>query len=73
MAKVVTEKMDKGKCFDEKMKTTQEKDAESLESSQKNDIDEVKTKRPLELEMPDLQCEFPKTKDHVRAPELRDG
>ncbi|XP_039690941.1 titin isoform X2 [Medicago truncatula] len=73
VAKVVTEKMDKGKCFDEKMKTTQEKDAESLESSQKNDIDEVKAKRPLELEMPDLQCEFPKTKDHVRAPELRDG
>ncbi|RHN51731.1 putative alpha crystallin/Hsp20 domain-containing protein [Medicago truncatula] len=73
VAKVVTEKMDKGKCFDEKMKKTQEKEAESLESSQKNDIDEVKAKRPLELEIPNLQCEFPKTKDHVRALELRDG
>jgi len=72
LAKVVAEKMDKGKCFDEKMKTTQEKEAESLESSQKNDIEEMKANRPLE-EMPDLQCEFPKTKEHVRAPEVRDA
>jgi len=73
ITKAGIEKTDKAKCLQETMKTTQEKEAESLESSQKNDIAEMKAKRLLELEMPDLQCEFPKTEDHVRAPDVRDG
>ncbi|CAJ2666299.1 unnamed protein product [Trifolium pratense] len=43
--------------------TMQEKEAEPLESSLKNDVAEMKTKRPLELEKTIVNWKFPKTKD----------
>ncbi|GAU31946.1 hypothetical protein TSUD_288800 [Trifolium subterraneum] len=63
--------IEKDKCIHATMKTTQKKEAEPLESSLKNDIVEMKTKRPLELEKTIVHWKFPKTKDQHDIEEMK--